>query len=367
MTARQIAAASPSIQNRAMHPAPPIRSGVALSLGAALSFGASVPLLSWASREASALACGCLVYLGAGLAAAVVSSSGGSPIRLAAMRRKELLALLGMALTGGLLAPALLVSGLQQTDPAMGSLILALEAPFTCILARIVYREYSSPRVVAAITLIFLGSAAASAGVTDLHRPSLGALLVAAATLAWAIDNTLSRSLVAQAPLAIVAAKGLLGASGAGIAAAFMGQVWPTGLRSMTLLVCGAAGYGLSLALYLRAQHLIGSARTASVFSGAPFIGTALALAFGSPWPGASFVLSAALVALGVWLHATEVHEHDHEHAALEHDHLHTHDDGHHDHRHDPMPSGAHSHPHRHAAQRHSHPHSEDLHHLHPH
>jgi hypothetical protein len=118
---------------------------------------------------------------------------------------------------------------------------------------------------------------------------------------------------------------------------------------------------------YLRAQRAVGSARTASVFGVAPFIGAAVAVALGAPWPHPIFALVAALMAVGLWLHATERHQHAHAHEALEHDHVHVHDDGHHEHRHDPMPAGAHAHPHRHEALAHLHEHAEDLHHRHVH
>ena len=87
----------------------------------------------------------------------------------------------------------------------------------------------------------------------------------------------------------------------------------------------GAVGYGLSLQLYLRAQRVVGAARTASVFAAAPFVGVAVAMMVGTPWPGAVVALSAALMAAGMWLHATEHHAHAHGHLALDHNHAHVH------------------------------------------
>jgi len=96
----------------------------------------------------------------------------------------------------------------------------------------------------------------------------------------------------------------------------------------------------------------------------APFVGALVAFAMGQ---SASPMLfgAAALMGLGVWLHATEHHEHWHAHAALAHDHAHYHDDGHHDHVHDPMPEGEHSHVHEHEERTHAHAHAEDVHHRH--
>jgi drug/metabolite transporter (DMT)-like permease len=194
-----------------------------------------------------------------------------------------------------------------------------------------------------------------------------GAVLVAAAALAWAVDNLLSRPLAEHDPLDVVALKGILGGACSGAVGLALGERVP-GLRAAgALLALGAVGYGISLQLYLRSQRVVGAARTASIFASAPFFGAAIAFAFGTPWPGVAFPVAALLVGVGLWLHLSEHHAHRHTHGPIEHEHLHRHDDGHHTHRHDPMPVGAHSHPHRHEALTHEHEHSEDLHHLHRH
>jgi hypothetical protein len=99
----------------------------------------------------------------------------------------------------------------------------------------------------------------------------------------------------------------------------------------------------------------------------APFVGAIVAACTGEPLGGAASAAGGALLALGVYLHLTEHHEHDPVHDALEDEHAHAHDDGHHDHAHDPMPDGGHSHPPRHEPVAHAHPHAPDLHHRHDH
>ena len=72
--------------------------------------------------------------------------------------------------------------------------------------------------------------------------------------------------------------------------------------------------------------------------------------------------------ALGVWLHLTEQHGHEHIHETMEHAHEHEHD-AHHQHEHDaPVPPGTrHTHRHRHAPMTHTHAHFPDAHHRHTH
>src|SRR3546814_10476346 len=76
----------------------------------------------------------------------------------------------------------------------------------------------------------------------------------------------------------------------------------------------------------------IGTARAGAYFSVAPFFGAIIAILLGEPitW---RLVLAAALMAVGVWLHLSERHEHLHTHEATVHEHWHTHDE-HHQHEH---------------------------------
>jgi drug/metabolite transporter (DMT)-like permease len=190
---------------------------------------------------------------------------------------------------------------------------------------------------------------------------------VIGATLAWASDNVVGRPLADRNPTHVVFAKGALGAVLSLALARAIGEPSPPWAAVASLAACGAVGYGASLRLYLRAQRIAGAARTGSVFAVAPFLGAIVAWAMGER-PGGWVTLAAgALSALGVWLHLTEPHLHEHVHEATEHEHAHRHDDGHHDHAHDVYPSGEHSHRHRHEARRHAHPHGLDLHHRHDH
>jgi drug/metabolite transporter (DMT)-like permease len=350
--------------------------GVALAAGAAVLFGITAPLLQRASAGLSSLVSGCLLYLGAGLGAVVL---------LAAQRRGPVPALWGgrgflrlglVAVVGAVIAPVLLVLGLRHTDAATASLLLALEAPVTLLLARLLLREHLGRRVLIAAACILGGGlllaltaggggdAAPGNGMTS---AATGAILIFAACTAWAADNLLSRALADEDPVGVVAGKGLLGALVSGLAVAALGQSLPGAARAAALLAIGAFGFGVSLQLYLRAQTLVGAGRTASVFATAPFVGAAVALALGSPWPGWTFPVAAILMMVGVGLHVSERHQHMHTHEALEHEHMHSHDDGHHGHTHDVAPAGPHSHPHRHDPITHQHEHSEDLHHRHSH
>jgi drug/metabolite transporter (DMT)-like permease len=343
-----------------------IARGVALAAAAAVAFGATTPIVAWAGRGVGAFTTAALLYAGAALASAIMWTIARAPG--APLRRADLPRVLGVALVGAALAPALLAWGLQRAGATLGALLLNLEAVFTVALARAVFREPIGRRVAVAVAAMVAGGAAL---VLDASRDGswqlAGVVAVAAATLGWAIDNTLTRPLAERDPLSVIAAKAGLGASFTVIAALLVGEPLPGARATGVLLACGATGYGLSLRLYLLAQRAIGAGRTGSVFALAPFIGAALAIAIGDRGASGWSAIAAVLFAAGVTLHVTEHHDHVHVHAPADHDHPHRHDDGHHDHHHAPPVAGEHSHPHRHPRLAHRHDHAADLHHAHDH
>jgi len=343
---------------------PAVRGGL-LALLAATLFGISTPLVQRAGAGLGAFSTAALLYAGAAMVGALLRQ----PVeREAAVRRSDLGRIALMALFGAGIGPVALAWGLQHTSGTSASLMLALEALFTALLARLLYREVMDRRVWTAMFLLLAGGVwlvldrGMSGGVQG-----VGLLAVLGATAAWGIDNTLSRAVAERDPGQVVLYKSLLGAAvTAGLAFA-AGEPLPGWSAALGLLAIGASGYGLSLRLYLLAQRAFGAARTGSVFAFAPFIGALGAIALGDRSLSAGMAVGGALMLAGVVLHLAESHSHEHDHEALDHEHAHTHDDGHHAHTHDPMPDGPHSHRHRHEPVRHAHPHVPDVHHTHEH
>jgi drug/metabolite transporter (DMT)-like permease len=343
----------------------PALRGAILALLAATLFGISTPLVQRAGAGLGAFTTAALLYAGAGLIGVFLRQ----PIqREAAVRRSDLARLALMALFGAVIGPVALAWGLQHTSGTSASLMLALEALFTALLARTLYREVMDRRVWTAMLLLLAGGM-----VLVLDRglsggiQLLGLLAVLVATAAWGVDNTLSRALAERDPGQVVLGKSVLGATATVVLALAANEPMPGWRAAVELLAIGASGYGLSLRLYLLAQRAFGAARTGSVFAFAPFIGASLAIALGDRSLSWGMAAGGALMLAGVALHLAESHGHEHEHEAMEHEHAHAHDDGHHDHVHDPMPAGSHSHPHRHLPTRHAHPHVPDAHHTHRH
>ncbi len=345
-------------------PSPALRGGLLALLAAAL-FGLSTPLVQRFGLGMGPFTTAALLYAGAALVAGLLRRPA---TREAQLQRGDLPRLLAMAGMGAVIGPVALAWGLQRTSGSSASLMLTLEAVFTAILAWRWYGETLDRRVAAAVALLLAGGVALvfEQGLIG-QVQLLGLLAVTAATVAWGVDNTLSRGVAERDPGQVVLVKAVMGSVATAVIATLWGEPRPGGLAAAALLAVGATGYGLSLRFYLLAQRAFGAARTGSVFAFAPFIGALGAFALGDRSASWLMALGGFLMVCGVLLHLAERHEHGHEHGELEHEHAHTHDDGHHTHRHDVMPDGPHSHWHHHSPMGHAHPHVPDAHHTHKH
>ena len=331
-------------------------------------FGASTPLAKILLRGMDPWMMAGLLYLGAGIGLFFVrlcrKAMPGSAIE-APLRRADGPWLAAVIVSGGMLGPVLLMFGLARTNAAGASLLLNLEGLATMSLAWLVFRENVDRRLLLGAMAILAGAMLLSWRGNAVLDP--GALLIGAACLMWGIDNNLTRKLSSADPVQIAMLKGLV-AGAVNLALAWMrGAVLPATDISLAAGAVGFLGYGVSLVLFVLGLRHLGTARTGAYFSLAPFIGALFALSLGEPLT-LRLAASGGLMAVGLWLHLTERHDHWHTHEAMVHEHRHTHD-AHHLHTHGPLdpPGETHSHPHRHAPLAHKHSHYPDLHHRHGH
>ena len=350
-----------------------ISKGILSALAAAVLFGASTPIAKTLLGEIPPVLLAGLLYAGSGLGLAVglllrrLGRNRRTPTAFAWPRGPDLGWLATAILFGGVLGPVLLLLGLISTPASVSALLLNLEAVFTALLAWFVFRENFDRRVAAGMALI-VGGGLVLSWKPDHLAVAPGALLIAAACLCWAIDNNLTRKVSGSDAMAVACIKGIVaGAVNIGAAVA-LGAVVPALPAAAIAALVGLAGYGISLALFVLALRDLGAARTGAYFSVAPFFGAALAVAVQHEPVSAPLIIAAGLMASGVWLHLSEVHQHVHQHELLEHAHAHVHDE-HHRHEHDPDWDGTepHTHRHIHRPMRHAHPHYPDIHHQHEH
>jgi drug/metabolite transporter (DMT)-like permease len=348
-----------------------MRRAIAYALASAALFGASTPLAKLLLGEIAPVLLAAILYLGSGLGLAAwlglrwlfASRRSRAPIE-----RTDWPWLAGAMAAGGVAGPLLLMYGLALTAGSTASLLLNLEAVFTAVLAWVVFRENVDRRVFLGMVSIVAGGVLLSWEQVPRAGSMAGPLLIAAACLAWAIDNNLTRRVSGGDAITVACLKGLAAGTVNLLIALVAGASLPAAMALGSAAAVGLLGYGVSLALFIIGLRHLGTARTAAYFSVAPFFGAALALLVLSEQATLPFWIAAALMALGVWLHVTERHEHQHEHQAMAHTHAHVHDE-HHRHEHQPGWDGRepHVHPHRHDRLVHAHPHYPDLHHRHEH
>ncbi len=354
-----------------MKPFANFSAGAGLALSSALLFGASTPLTKMLLGQGlDPLLLASLLYLGsgAGLGLLLLGRRAVHARRAEApLSRRDLPWLALIVLFGGVAGPVLMMLGLVSVHASAASLLLNLESVSTLAIAWLVFHEFVDRR-------LLLGAAAILGGALVLSWSSgasgfgWGAILIAAACLAWGIDNNLTRKISAGDPVQIACIKGLAAGIVNFVLAMAHGAPLPSPGLVLAAALIGFVGYGASLVMFVRALRQIGTARTGAYYAIAPFFGALLAVALlGEPFT-LQLAVAGILMAVGLYLHLVEQHEHAHSHEAMVHEHPHVHDE-HHRHAHEPSdpPGEPHLHAHRHAAMIHSHRHFPDIHHRHPH
>jgi drug/metabolite transporter (DMT)-like permease len=266
---------------------------------------------------------------------------------------------------GGVLGPLLLMLGLSMTSASTASLLLNVEGFATMLIAWLAFRENVDRRLLVGALAIVAGAVLLSWSGQGLQA-NWGALFVVLACLCWGIDNNLTRKVSAADPVQIATLKGLVAGATNLALALLAGAAWPAATLVAGGALNGFFGVGVSLVLFMLALRHLGAARTGAYFSLAPFVGAALSLVLLREPLTWQLLVAGALMALGLYLHLTERHAHEHVHEAIEHEHSHVHD-AHHQHAHDGPVTEPHTHWHRHEPVRHSHAHYPDLHHRHSH
>lgn len=347
-------------------------SGAANALTAAVLFGLSAPLAKILLAGTRPLLLAGLLYLGAGLGLLVIGWmrrwSGAPRTREAQLRVADFAVLAAIVAAGGVAAPVFMLFGLQRVSAVVGSLLLNLEAPFTILLAVILFGEHLGRRELMGAALVAVGAALLTYAAGDLRADVIGAVAILIACLGWAVDNNLTQHLSVRDPVALARTKGLAAGATTAALALLAGSELPPAQYILGGLALGFASYGLSVVLAVRALRLLGAARHAALFATAPFVGAVAAVPLLGETFGAREAVVGGVMALGVALLLTERHAHPHAHERLEHEHAHVHDEHH---QHDHLPSEQagepHSHVHAHQPLSHAHRHVSDVHHRHKH
>ena len=320
---------------------------------AAVFYAINVPISKVLLQHVGPTTMAALLYLGAGIGIGMMSLFNKKDREKAeSLTKAELPYIVGMIVLD-IAAPIFLMLGISYGSSANASLLGNFEIVATTVIALILFKEAVTKRLWLAIGLITLSSILLSFEGTDSFHFSYGSLLVIMATVCWGLENNCTRELSSKSTYQIVMLKGLCSGLGALVIALIKRESFP-GIGYIAIaLALGFVAYGLSIFMYVRAQNVLGAAKTSAYYAVNPLIGALLAFVFLSESLSWMYVIALIVMVIGSALVVVDtfIRQHDHEHQ-----HAFTHSHGGSTHTH----TVRHSHVHKHylTEEKHRHRHS---------
>lgn len=345
---------------------------IAFAILAAALFGLSTPFAKLLVSNIPPVALAGLLYLGAFLGLGSYSMlrrivSGHRGASSSALRRADMPWLAGAILSGGILAPISLMTGLTLISGFSASLLLNMEGVATAIIATMLFKESLGRRLVIAIVCVTVAGVLLSWDPSQGTWNIVGFMLLILAGFGWGLDNNLTRNICGRDPVQIAIAKGGLAGTASLVIAIALGSTISIDAQILWALVLGAVSYGASLVFFVLALQGLGASRTGVFFSLGPFVGAIVSILVLREWLGWVVIPAMVLMIIGVLALVYERHSHQHGHEEITHAHIHTHGDASHDHCHAEPVREPHNHEHAHKAVVHDHVHWPDIHHRHTH
>ncbi len=319
---------------------------------AAVFYAINVPVSKLLLQNVGAATMAALLYLGAGIGIALLSLVNRKEAqRCEKLTKSDLPYVIGM-IALDIAAPIFLMLGISCGSAANASLLGNFEIVATTLIAMLIFRETISKMLWSAIALITLSSLLLSFEGTESLSFSYGSLFVLLAALCWGFENNCTRSISSKSTYEIVILKGIFSGLGSLVIALIKGESFPGFGSAAAAMLLGFAAYGLSIFLYIRAQNIIGAAKTSAYYAAAPFVGAFLSFVFLKEQLSWIYLAALAVMIAGSALAAADTiirhHAHLHRHS-FTHTHggtTHTHTVSHsHDHNHY-LSSGRHEHHH---------------------
>lgn len=320
---------------------------------AAVFYAINVPISKVLLQYVGPTTMAALLYLGAGIGIGMMSLFNKKDREKAeSLTKAELPYIVGMIVLD-IAAPIFLMLGISYGSSANASLLGNFEIVATTVIALILFKEAVTKRLWLAIGLITLSSILLSFEGTDSFHFSYGSLLVIMATVCWGLENNCTRELSSKSTYQIVMLKGLCSGLGALVIALIKRESFPGIGYIANALALGFVAYGLSIFMYVRAQNVLGAAKTSAYYAVNPLIGALLAFVFLSESLSWMYVIALIVMVIGSALVVVDtfIRQHDHEHQ-----HTFTHSHGGSTHTH----TVRHSHVHKHylTEEKHRHRHS---------
>ena len=301
------------------------------ALLAAVFYAVNVPVSKLLLDHVGETTMAALLYLGAGTGIGILSlfmkKDKGQSEKLTG---SDLPYVIGMIVLD-IAAPIFLMIGISRGTSANASLLGNFEIVATTVIALFIFKEAVTKRLWLAIGLITLSSLILSFEGSESFSFSYGSLFVLAATVCWGFENNCTRKISSKSTYEIVILKGIFSGLGALAIAFIKRESLPEWKYIAAALVLGFVAYGLSIFLYVRAQNVLGAAKTSAYYAVAPFVGAFLSFIFLRETLSWMYVVALIVMIAGsvVVVIDTLIRHHTHEH---QHTFTHTHDGSTHEH-----------------------------------
>ena len=293
---------------------------ILLAILAAILYAINIPLSKLLLKEISPTMMASYLYLGAGIGVAslYLITRKSNQEKNEKYTKKDLPYVIGMIILD-IIAPILLMFGLLDSASSNASLLNNFEIVCTSIIALAIFKENVSKKMWFAIILITLSSFVLSFKDITTFKFSWGAIMVLFATLCWGLENNCTRNLANKNTFSVVTLKGIFSGLGSLIVALFLKESFSHIGYILLAMLLGFVAYGLSIFFYIKAQGIIGAAKTSAYYSVAPFVGTFLSFLIfkeNLSWP---YFLGLGIMILGTIIVVIDT-------LAKKHNHLHTHE-----------------------------------------
>jgi drug/metabolite transporter (DMT)-like permease len=271
------------------------------------------------------------LYMGAGLGVGIMYILHGKKESIEEKLGREDIPYTFAMVVLDIIAPILLMIGIKLGTAANASLLGNFEIVATTLIAFGLFREKVSARLWGAISLITVASIILSFSGEGSFSFSLGSVFVIGATICWGLENNCTRKISGRSTYEIVTIKGIGSGTGSFIVAMVLGESIPGISYVAIIMILGFVAYGLSIFMYVRAQKILGAAKTSAYYAIAPFIGVVMSTVFLKERFSMMFIVALVIMIIGTVLIVRDTLIHSHKHA---HTHLitHTHDGSTHTH-----------------------------------
>ena len=297
---------------------------ILFALIAAVFYAVNVPLSKILMTHITPTFMAALLYLGAGIGISLTAMF--RPQKSEPLTKRDMPYVVGMIVLD-IAAPILLMLGITYGTSSNASLLGNFEIVATTVIALLVFHESVSKRLWLALLLITLSGVILTFEGTDSLKFSAGSVFVLGAASCWGLENNCTRMIASKNTYEIVALKGIFSGAGSCVIALIVGEGVPEIRYCLCAMVLGFFAYGLSIFFYVKAQNVIGAAKTSAYYAAAPFIGALLSFVLLGEEISGSYVAALLVMLAGTVLAVMDTlaqrHTHEHRHVIFHGGHVH--------------------------------------------